>query len=757
MIVSGLVVAFVVLSQLSLREMAGAPILGLRLRAEGSQLVVAWVQPAGYAWNAGVRPGDVVVAVDGRPVPPAVDAEAAARASSIDVRSRDGRAIGATTEDAAERSQRRLFSFFLLAGGFVVLGGTVFVLSRDVVAARVVLGLSAAAAAALIASLASPYGATWALAVVYVAVLSFGAGTLLLALVFPMDLRRGRGGRLCIGLCLGATGCLVALYAWAVLGDPDAYDTVQRLAFGLVVLDLLGAGLVMAAGLRGRAPGRTTSQREAGLVVLGVIVSLAPFCLASLAPYLLGFGYLVPPDLAILGLIFLPLSLGGAILRGQFPGIERVVRRGLVALLVWMLLLAAYSLALSALFRLVEPSVTLAVGTLGWMVLAVAAIAGTFPPIERRLRRRIEMALFGEAYDYADTLYRLSSDLSSFMDHGAIADYVTARLGHSIGVSWVAIVLPGEDAPAVHAWGEPPAGIGPALLEAVDGPGGTGHDVRLVPLEQGGHRLGVLAIGPKRYDAELSATDVMLIATLVPVIATALHNAVLADRLGLQVAFLAQRERELAALGGQLMTAQEGERRRIALDLHDDPLQRAILLARAIGNVADDPRARGWRGAAEEIVSSLQAICSGLRPRALDDFGLAASLEWLVDDIRARSDLRVTLAVTSEDERALPRLEPELETSLFRVAQEALNNCLKHASATRVAITLACDGTRLWLDIEDDGSPPTEARDDDRRSLRLGMVGMRERLRPWDGTVRLEQVPTGGTRVAVDVPFGGKR
>src|SRR5207302_2879334 len=116
----------------------------------------------------------------------------------------------------------------------------------------------------------------------------------------------------------------------------------------------------------------------------------------------------------------------------------------------------------------------------------------------------------------------------------------------------------------------------------------------------------------------------------------------------------------------------------IALDLHDDPLQRAILLTREMNELAGETFLPSHvRRSAEEIAISLRAICTGLRPPMLDDLGLAASLEWLASDISARSDLSASLKVDGFGSVGSTRLETNLEVALYRAAQEALTNCVK--------------------------------------------------------------------------------
>jgi signal transduction histidine kinase len=267
-----------------------------------------------------------------------------------------------------------------------------------------------------------------------------------------------------------------------------------------------------------------------------------------------------------------------------------------------------------------------------------------------------------------------------------------------------------------------------------------------------GVRIGVLGVGPKRQDVELSGRDAALIATAVPLVATALQNVLLLQELHLRVAELQDRESALGALSLRLMQVQEEERARLALDLHDDPLQRAILLTRAMNSRAAGAVARRWRKDAEEIIVSLRAICAGLRPPVLDDFGLVEGLEWVVNDLRARSDLSASLTVTTNDRLPFGRLDVALEVALYRVAQEALNNCLKHSGADQVVVTLTREEDRVALSVVDNGCGFELVEGEG--AEHLGVLGMRERLRPWYGVVTLATDRMGGTVVTAMIPRG---
>jgi signal transduction histidine kinase len=134
----------------------------------------------------------------------------------------------------------------------------------------------------------------------------------------------------------------------------------------------------------------------------------------------------------------------------------------------------------------------------------------------------------------------------------------------------------------------------------------------------------------------------------------------------------------------------------------------------------------------------------------LDDLGLEAAAQWLVRDLRARSDLEIELDVSTVDGEPFGRLGPALEIGLFRVAQEGLNNAIKHAQASRVVVVLVRDTDAIRLRVIDDGKGLSGGSG---ASTSLGLLGMRERLAAWDASVSIDNGAYGGVVVSADVPL----
>lgn len=220
---------------------------------------------------------------------------------------------------------------------------------------------------------------------------------------------------------------------------------------------------------------------------------------------------------------------------------------------------------------------------------------------------------------------------------------------------------------------------------------------------------------------------------------------------------------ELQELSARLVSAQEEERRAISRELHDEVGQSLSALLMEAGNAAAHlpAPAGGGLDSAQEItqfrrhVDSIKKLAEAsvgvirnmtllLRPSMLDDFGLLPALEWQAREVSKRTGLRVQV---SADEAA-GELPDELRTCIYRVVQEALHNCARHAQARSVKVVVDQEPRRIVLTVEDDG------RGFDARRVRgLGLVGMEERVNHLGGAFSVKSAPGAGTRVEVELPL----
>jgi PAS domain S-box-containing protein len=210
----------------------------------------------------------------------------------------------------------------------------------------------------------------------------------------------------------------------------------------------------------------------------------------------------------------------------------------------------------------------------------------------------------------------------------------------------------------------------------------------------------------------------------------------------------------------QLITAEERERQRISRELHDQMGQQLTALLLGLQALKDVPRQPGdfepaidrLREIADQIGREVHQLALELRPTALDDLGLAAALANYSGEWAARSQVQVSFHSQGLD---APRPAPEIETTIYRVVLEALNNVARHAQAKRVSIILERRDDHAIAIVEDDGRgfEAETIMGTLRASQRLGLLGMRERLAQIGGTLTIESSLESGTTVIARIPL----
>jgi signal transduction histidine kinase len=220
---------------------------------------------------------------------------------------------------------------------------------------------------------------------------------------------------------------------------------------------------------------------------------------------------------------------------------------------------------------------------------------------------------------------------------------------------------------------------------------------------------------------------------------------------------LTQAIAQLKMLSKRVLQVQEAERRRIAIDLHDELGQsltaikiRLQMHGRDDSVTADDLIAQTIHGV-DSTLLHVRQLAQALRPAVLDDLGLTAALRWLVRQAEQRGDFELTFKAVV----AASRFDPEVETAYFRVAQEALTNVARHARATQVNVDLVHECDELVMRIADDGAgfevASMRARAASGESL--GVLGMRERATLVGGRLEMLSSPGKGCTVWLSCPW----
>jgi signal transduction histidine kinase len=213
-----------------------------------------------------------------------------------------------------------------------------------------------------------------------------------------------------------------------------------------------------------------------------------------------------------------------------------------------------------------------------------------------------------------------------------------------------------------------------------------------------------------------------------------------------------QAQRELKQLSKRLVEAEERERRAISRELHDEVGQSLSALLIDVENLTEMSSEEGAfrhglqkiKTLAENCVNEVRNMALLLRPSMLDDLGLVAALDWQAREVSKRTGMRVDTV----DENVSENLPEEYKTCVYRIVQEALNNCSKHADANNVRVVVRQESNYLRVRIEDDGKGF-----DASRVRGLGLVGMNERVSQLGGLLKVESDPARGTRLRVDLPL----
>ena len=211
-----------------------------------------------------------------------------------------------------------------------------------------------------------------------------------------------------------------------------------------------------------------------------------------------------------------------------------------------------------------------------------------------------------------------------------------------------------------------------------------------------------------------------------------------------------QAQSSLQELSAKLVRAQEDERRKLSRELHDEVGQCFSAVLMEAENLFDQHAAGGLRPHLEAIrnlaqkgMNETRNMSLLLRPSMLDDFGLVPALNWQARETGKRTGMRVDVLSEVPDE-----LPEEHKTCIYRLVQEALNNCARHAQASAVQVTVRSENGQILLSVQDDGTGF-----DTERLRGMGLVGMEERVRHLGGRFEIESKPGRGTRLQAQLPL----
>ncbi|MCC7051723.1 MAG: hypothetical protein IT355_00560 [Gemmatimonadaceae bacterium] len=362
-----------------------------------------------------------------------------------------------------------------------------------------------------------------------------------------------------------------------------------------------------------------------------------------------------------------------------------------------------------------------------------------------------------------EALSRLSADVQASARGDAVVAALLERPLRLRGVSGTALfevataaVLDGAGRAQAWRGAALPEAVGRVVQQAVrDGRSvsaailprrGTERFIAALPIYNDTGVTHVLVLTGDVRDP-FSALDEDFLRALGQQVGSALQQAELTSQ-------LEERTGELARLSTRLVEQHEGERKRLARELHDETGQLFSAMRMEVDALRTVPAAEVTAQRLDALVTagltSLRRVTAALRPSLLDDLGLLSAVRSLVAQVSREGQVLASLQAPA----AMVPLPRAHELVLFRAAQEGITNVLRHAGASRLEVTVAVDGDLVRLTVDDDGvGPPSRAQLTEReRGGHVGLVGMRERLVALGGRVHLEPSPLAGTRLAVELP-----
>ncbi len=758
-----------ILALIMLLETLSLPYIGVDINYLTGTLAV--VDLAGPAGKAGLHVGDRVVAIDGQPphhVPifghKTVGEQVVYRV--VERRAQRVRDVVVTLVPRPPDRRVKLFALFAVFLSFWGIG-TLLLLLRPVEPGVRLFFLASMTAVGLVALVAADANVGWANEIVYLAVLASAPLSVHLHLVFPV--RRSYPRALLWGLYGGAIGLALV----RLLGDPVHRFPLPWLAlfrgvvrFYWVAAALATMGLLAYAYL---TSDWGPTRRQIRLITFGTVAALLPIALLLFPPDALRGLPVIPSQVGSLSLILIPLAYGWAVYKRDLVGLDLFLQRVLALTLIGLTLAAGYL----ALATVVAYGVLRRPGN-AWSNVVISVLLGfAAVPLNRVVPAGLLRVLYPSAIDER-TIAQLSRQLLRAFREGGDLSTLAPSVVQALHLQRAVLLLAEGEHLVVRAapgcapellglkiprrgrlgicLGDAPGPVPPMLLAALPLTASERQlldraAIRLcLPFVLDRDVLGALLLGPKLTDDAFLPSEQRLLAVLGRQMALLIHNVHLVNVLR------AQRD-QLQVACHHLATSREEERRRLALELHDGPLQRLAGVRMILGQFSQtgEEGVQEARAQVSDVIQELRRICNGLHPLTLDRLGLVSALRSHVAEVTRRTGLLITFAVTGDEGLRFP---PAVEIAVFRVAQEALANACKHAQAQRVEVHLELAVEHLALTVRDDGcgftvpAPAVWGADG-----HFGLVSMHQRVQALNGRLELRSAAGEGTTVYVEVPM----
>jgi signal transduction histidine kinase len=492
------------------------------------------------------------------------------------------------------------------------------------------------------------------------------------------------------------------------------------------------------------------TKRQTSIVFLGTLIGFLPFLLFSELPKLIfgrGSGFiLLPSNISILSLIFIPVSYGYVIYQRKLLKVDFIINRALVLfLLILFTLFASFTILgfVSIFFHL--PVQMAIAGSLLCVLVALPSAT-----LKKRIQIQVDRVLYGGYYDYTTVTADLSNSLAQAVDRSTLIRLLSDNLPEKMKIKKSAVLLMVDNRLEMRIPGDQVFSVPlsdeicekfvhlqePVLAQDLwdlASPDAIEHwklfswAQLFVPIVHRDTLYGVLIFGD-RFSGEIySNQDLQILSTVGQQASLSIANIILVEA--------------LRGLTQQLVRSDEEQRKKVARDLHDSVLQDLFFVKQRL--TRSDPEAASF---VDHTITMLRQTIKAQRSSLLDR-GLTLALQDLINNMEqlAEDDLVILWHNYLEDELVLT---DEKATSIYRIVQESLSNIIKHARADKAVVTAKKENGFLEIQIEDNGIGILN-RSQAGRGHQFGLLGMRERATMIGAEMSIASEPGMGTTVTL--------
>lgn len=503
-----------------------------------------------------------------------------------------------------------------------------------------------------------------------------------------------------------------------------------------------------------------------------------------------GFTDLIAPLLKYpidyVGGILNGLLITYAILKYQLLDIKVILRKGLVYSALTMLITATYLLLIFALQTLFHEWIGYSLALAASLAIIIAIV---FNPLRNFLQERIDRLFYRQTYDYRQMLLNFSNKVSNVLDLGELAQSILDPIITAMHAKQAALLFPeigsgdfntrfaqqfnnNDDDPhprlkltnnnPVVTWLAAEGKVLPRrLIDILPQFKGLWEVERTAlnalgielfcPIRSRGKLIGILTLGRKQSDSPYTEEETALLMTMANEAGIVVENASMLDSLKAQ-------QLQVEQLLAQVVLAQEEERNRISIDLHDSVAQWLVGASYRLQTfdkiLNGDEKARIELADMEHTVTKslkeLRRVVVGLRPPALDELGLTHALRRSLEELKTEG-LDCEFRLVGEPFR----LPSSMEIAVYRVTQETLSNIRKHAQASKVNLRLQFQKDKLLVEVRDNGQgfDLQQTLENAISVGRMGLLGMKQRAEMLGGNMTIKTREGVGTTVTFILPI----